>query len=74
MITFVDQRALDRYVTSVIHAHLNAAEETALGAVDELQHNTSLADPAVQAIKIAVRVCIAVQRASLALPLPVVPR
>lgn len=74
MITFTDQRALDRYVCSVLHAHLTAAEETALSAVDDLQRNTALAEAAVQAVKIAVRVCIAVQRASLALPLPVVPR
>lgn len=74
MIQFIDQPALDRYVCAVMHAQLNAAEETALGAVDQIATNTTLTESATQAIKIAVRVCIAVQRASLALPLPTVPR
>lgn len=76
MITFADQEALDRYVRRVMTAQLELNERSALNSIAMIGDAAEprLAPAALDAIKIAVRVVFATQRATLTLPLPVVPK
>ena len=72
-IIFDSQEKLDAYVKRVILAQIDVNEQSALKSVEQIKEVRDLAPAAIDAIKIAVRVVIAVQRSSLVLPLPKVP-
>lgn len=72
---FEDQAALDRYVRNVLIAHLDSAETSALDSMTVVGERRDLAPGAREALAIAVKAVVAVQRISIQhLPLPVVPR
>lgn len=73
-IIFETEAALDKYVRRVINKHIDLAEQSALTSIGEISGIRELAPPALDAIRIAVRVVIAVQRSSLLTALPTVPR